>query len=210
MLGDFADVQQSVGAGEKLDERAELREAHDFAKIGFADFGTGGDVADHLQGRISAGSAGGENVHGAVFQDVDLDAGGFDNGADFLAARPDEVTDFVLWDFQLEEARGVGGNLLAAFAERLFHDVENLQAGLLGLRESFAHHLNANAQDLDVHLQSSDALARAGNFEVHIAVMIFRAGDVRENGIFVLIADDEAHGDTRARSLHGNSGIHQR
>src|SRR5712692_4318531 len=50
MLGDFADVQEAVGAGEKFDESAELREADDFAEIGLADFGAGGDITDHLQG----------------------------------------------------------------------------------------------------------------------------------------------------------------
>ena len=48
VLGDFADVQEAVGAGEELDERAEFRKADDFAEIGLADFGAGGDVADHL------------------------------------------------------------------------------------------------------------------------------------------------------------------
>jgi len=48
MLGDFADVQEAVGAGEKFDESPELREANDFAEIGFADFGAGSDVANHL------------------------------------------------------------------------------------------------------------------------------------------------------------------
>src|SRR6266436_4759235 len=86
MLGDFADVQEAVGAGEKLDEGAKFGEAHDFAKIRFANFGAGGDVADHLQGRIAAGSAGREDVHCAVFEHVDLDARGFDDGLDLLAA----------------------------------------------------------------------------------------------------------------------------
>src|SRR6266481_6770795 len=96
MLGDFADVQEAVGAGEKFDESAKLGEANNFAKIGFADFGAGGDVADHRESGIASGSAGGEDVHGAVFENVDLDAGGFDDGANFLAARPDEVADLVL------------------------------------------------------------------------------------------------------------------
>src|SRR5712664_2895337 len=99
MLGDFADMQETVGTGKKLDESAKFREPNDFAEIGFADFGAGGDVANHLQGRIAAGSAGGEDVHGAVFEDVDLHASGFDDGGNFLAARPDEVADFVLRDF---------------------------------------------------------------------------------------------------------------
>src|SRR6266849_5989979 len=59
MLGDFADMQEAVGAGEELDEGAELREANDFAEIGLADFGAGSDVPNHLQGGIAAGSAGG-------------------------------------------------------------------------------------------------------------------------------------------------------
>src|SRR5260221_4133790 len=53
-----------------------LREANDFAEIGLADFGAGGDVTDHLQGRVAAGSAGGKDVHGAVFENVNFDTGG--------------------------------------------------------------------------------------------------------------------------------------
>src|SRR6266852_6316932 len=190
MLGDFADVQEAVGAGEKLDEGAKLGEANDFAEIGLADFGAGGDVADHRESGIAAGSAGGEDVHGAVFEDVDLDAGGFDDGANFLAARTDEVANLVLRDLQFEEAGSVGRNFLAAFAERLFHDVEDFKTGFFGLREGFAHHLNADAEDLDVHLQSGDGVARAGDFKVHVAVMIFGASDVRENRILVVLAND--------------------
>src|SRR5579863_5182635 len=149
MFGYFADVQEAVGAGEKFDEGAELREANDFAEIGFADFGGSGDVANHLQGRIAAGAAGGEDVDGAVLEDVDLDASGFDDGLDLFATRPDEVADFVLRNFQLEEARSVGGDLRARFAERLFHGVENLQASFFRLGQGFAHHLDADAEDLD-------------------------------------------------------------
>ena len=38
VFGDFRNVQQAVGAGEDLDERAEIRDADDFAEIGLADF----------------------------------------------------------------------------------------------------------------------------------------------------------------------------
>src|SRR5437879_12646512 len=123
MLGDFADVQKAVGAGEKLDESAKLREADDFAEISFADFGAGSNIADHRKSGVSAGSAGGEDVHRAVFEDVDLDAGGFDDGADFLAARTDEVANLVLRNLQLEQARSVGGNLRASRAQGFFHGV---------------------------------------------------------------------------------------
>ncbi len=36
---DFADVEQAVGTGEDLDERAELSQANDFAEVRLADFG---------------------------------------------------------------------------------------------------------------------------------------------------------------------------
>src|SRR5437660_821532 len=209
MLGDFADVQEAVGAGEKFDESAELRQANDFAEIGFADFGAGSDVANHLQGRIAAGSAGGEDVHGAVLEDVDLDAGGFDNGLDLLAARTYEVADFILRDFQLEEARSVGGNRSARLAQSLLHGVENLEAGFLRLREGFAHDADGDAQDLDVHLQCGDARASAGDFEIHVAVMVFGSGDVRKNGVFLVVTKNEAHGDTGAWSLQRNTGVHK-
>src|SRR5260370_14222678 len=209
MLGDFADVQEAVGAREKLDEGAEFREAHDFAEVRLADFGAGGDVADHLQSRIAAGSTRGEDVHGAVFEDVDLDAGGFDNGSDLFAARPDEVADLVGRNVQFVKARSIGRNLRARRAESFFHDVENLKARFFCLCEGFAHHGDADAEDLDVHLERGDAVTRAGDFEVHVAVVVFSAGDVREDGILVVVTHDEAHGATRAGGLHRDTGIHQ-
>src|SRR5439155_26335647 len=106
MLGDFANMQETVGAGKKLDESAKFREANDFAEMGFADFGAGGDIANHLQGRVAAGSTGGEDVHGAVFEDVDLDVVCFDDGFDILASRSDYVDEFVLLSFTIEEVRG--------------------------------------------------------------------------------------------------------
>src|SRR5580704_789932 len=209
MFGDFADVQEAVGAGEEFDEGAEFRKTNDFAEVGLADFGGGGDVANHLQGRIAAGAAGRENVDRAVFEDVDFDACGFDDGLDLLAAWTDEVADLVLRNLQLEEARGIRGNLRARFAERLLHGVQDLQAGFLRLRQGFAHHGDADAEDLDVHLKRGDACTRARNFEVHVAVVVFRAGDVREDRILLVIANDEAHGNTRAGGLHGNACIHE-
>src|SRR5579872_1258426 len=209
VFGDFADVQKAVGAWEELDERAELRETNYFAEIGFADFGGSGDVANHLQGRIAAGAAGREDVHGAVFEDVDFDACGFDDRLDLLAAWTDEVADLVLRNLQLEEARSVRGDLRARFAERFLHGVEDLQAGFLRLGQGFTHHADADAEDLNVHLKRGDACASACNFEVHISVVIFGAGDVGEDGILFVIANDEAHGDTSARRFQRNTSIHK-
>ena len=40
-----------------------------------------------------------------------------------------------------------------------------------------------DAADLDVHLQRSDTLGRAGHLEVHVAVRILLAGDVGEDRV---------------------------
>ena len=45
IFGDFADVQQAVGAGEDFDERAEIDNPHNLAKIRLADFSRRGEVA---------------------------------------------------------------------------------------------------------------------------------------------------------------------
>src|SRR5260370_10908978 len=180
MLGDFADGQEAGGGGEGFDESAEVREANDFAEVGLADFGGGGDVANHLQSGIAASAAGREDVHGSVCEDVDLDARGLDDGLDLLAARTDEVADLVLGNLQLKEARSVGGNLCACFAERLLHGVENLQAGFFRLGQCFAPHRNADAQNLDVHLPRGDTCASGRDFEVPVARVDFLSGDLPE------------------------------
>src|SRR5882757_6021393 len=58
VFGNFADVQQAVGAGEEFDESAEFRQADNLAKIRLADFRAGGNVANHLQRLVASSSAG--------------------------------------------------------------------------------------------------------------------------------------------------------
>ena len=47
-----------------------------------------------------------------------------------------------------------------------------------------------------------------GNFEIHVAVMIFGAGDVREDGVFIAF-DDQAHRDAGAGGLERHARVHQ-
>ena len=56
---------------------------------------------------------------------------------------------------------------------------------------------DADAADLDIHLQRGDSLPRAGNFEIHVAVVIFGAGDVGEDRVLIAF-DHQTHGDARA------------
>ena len=66
-----------------------------------------------------------------------------------------------------------------------------------------------NAADLDVHLQAGDSLLGAGNLEIHVAVMIFGAGDIGQDGVLIAFLH-QAHGDAGHRSLDRHAGIHQR
>ena len=67
---------------------------------------------------------------------------------------------------------------------------------------------NADAADFNIHLQGGDSGARAGNFEIHVAVVIFRARDVGHHGVLAAVTDDQAHGDTGARGLERNARVH--
>src|SRR5215471_19538694 len=111
MFGNFADVQQAVSAREQLDERAKLSEAHDFAEIGLANFGAGRDFTNHRQSGVARSSAGGEDMHRPVFEDVNLDASRFRNGLDLLSAGTNQVADLVGGDAELVETRRVCGDL---------------------------------------------------------------------------------------------------
>ncbi len=101
------------------------------------------------------------------------------------------------------------GNLLAAGGEDFFHFAKNVQAALTGLLHGFAHDLGRDALDLDIHLHGGDAFSRTRHLEVHIAVVIFRAGNIGEDGVGIAFLD-EAHGDPGHWSLEGNARIHQR
>ncbi len=39
--------------------------------------------------------------------------------------------------------------------------------------------------------------------------MVFGSGDVREDGVFLVVTDDQAHSDSRAGSLHRDAGVHE-
>ena len=92
--------------------------------------------------------------------------------------------------------------------ENFFHLPQDEHPSALRLRQSFTHDLGRDSADLDIHLKRSDTVSRAGDFEIHIAVMILGAGNVRENGV-LLAFFHQPHGHARNRSFQRNAGIHQ-
>ena len=97
----------------------------------------------------------------------------------------------------------------ARAAERRGHLVEDVEAAGARLLERLLEDVAAQALDLDVHLEGRDALARAGDLEVHVAVVVFLAGDVGQDREAVAVGD-EAHRDARDRRLDRHARVHER
>ena len=93
--------------------------------------------------------------------------------------------------------------------QHFIHLAKDEQASALRLGQGFAHDLRGDAADLDIHLQRGDALFGPCDLEVHIAVVIFGAGNIRQDGIIIAFLY-QAHRDARDWSLERNTGIHER
>ncbi len=78
------------------------------------------------------------------------------------------------------------------------------------LLQCFLHHLRAQTADLDIHLQGGDALGSAGDFEIHIAEVVFGALDIGQDLVTAGRIGDQAHGHTGDRGLDRHTCIHQR
>src|SRR5579862_2558091 len=95
VLGDFADVQQAIGTGNDLHERAEVGESRYRPEIGFAYFGGGGQIANHLQRLCGGGFVVRGDIHFTGILDVDLHASLVNDAANHLSAGPDQIANLV-------------------------------------------------------------------------------------------------------------------
>ncbi len=132
--------------------------------------------------RLAAGGA----VHrgdldGAVVLDVDGGAGLLGDLADHRAALADDVADLLRVDLQRDDRRRPLGHLGARLADDLVHLAEDVQAAVARLVQRDLHDLRRDALDLDVHLQRGDAVAGAGDLEIHVAEVILVAEDVGQH-----------------------------
>src|ERR1700691_2401517 len=208
VLGDLADVQQAVRTRENLDESAEIHQPHHFAQVGLADLGHGGNVADDLQRVIARGFVGGRYMHGAVVVHVDLHAGLLDDAANHLAAWSDDVADLIGRNVNGVNARRVLRHVGARLLDGLLHLVDDVKAAAPRLLQRFGHDGGGDVRHLDIHLQTRNACARAGDFEIHIAVVVFGARDVGEHGVIVALLH-QAHGDTANVRGKRHASVHQ-
>ncbi len=91
MFGNFADVQQSVQAGQNFNERAEIRQPADLAEISLPYLGRGRQIADNLQSLVRGDFIVRSHVDLAGIFHVDLHARLLDDAANHLATGPNHV-----------------------------------------------------------------------------------------------------------------------
>ena len=77
VVADLADVQQTIFAGQQIDQCAEIQNLGDRAFVDLTDFNFCSDFADATLGLFGLCAIGGSNGDGAVFLDIDLATGFF-------------------------------------------------------------------------------------------------------------------------------------
>ena len=131
---------------------------------------------------------------------VDLRAGLLDDAANGRATLADQVANLVGRNHDGLDARRVRRTLRARSVENRIHLVQKEEPAALRLLHGLLQNLARQAADLDVHLQRGNALARTGHLEVHVAVVIFRARNVGQDGVIVALLH-QAHRHAGHRAL---------
>ena len=198
----FADVAETLDPREDLDERAEIENlGHPRVPVRLANLGFNREILDDLNRACHVAAETPGQGDDAIVLDVDgVDLGLLDDGLDLLAALPDHLADVLGGNLDDLNLRRVHAHLPRGWRVRLVHLAEDVnQARTRGL-ERLAQHGEGDTLNLDVHLESRDAVAVARDFEVHIPESVLAAEDVGEDHGRLplgLVAEDETHGDTR-------------
>src|SRR5581483_6708148 len=206
---DVRDVEQPVRALLQLDEGAELRRFDDLAGVGVPHLRLLRQALDRGDRGRRYPAVGRVDQDRAVLLDVDLHVVVRLEAADRLAALADDEADLLRVDLDRRDPRCVRRELGARLRDRLENAVEDELARTFRLLERVTHDLLRHAGDLDVHLERGDPGPRAGDLEVHVAQVVLRALDVREDDVVVALLH-EAHRDARHGRRDRHAGVHQR
>ena len=112
-------------------------------------------------------------------------------------------------------ARSVLVEFLAGLGKLGDHAVEDFVAGLGGLLDGLAGDVEGKPLDLEIELEPSDALAGAGDLEVHVSKVVLGTEDIGQNNVLfelaVLISlGNETCGDPGHGGKDGHTCIHER
>ncbi len=211
---ELGDVQQAVPSGQHVDEGAELGDVDHLAGVDRADIGRGRvederDTATRLLDGVAVLGADGHRAHHAVVVDRDVRARLLLQGVDDLALGPDDLADLVDRDLHGDDLRGAVGHVVTGLGDGTGHDAEDREAGLLGLQERLGQDVGRQAGDLGVELEGGHRVSGTRHLEVHVTEGVLGAQDVGQGDVGAFVVD-QAHGDSRHRSLEGHTGGHQR
>src|SRR5438309_1847218 len=208
VVGELGDVDQAILSRQDLDEGAERHDAHDLALVDLADLDLVGEALDPVDGFLAPLLVDRGDEDTSVVFDVDLRAGLLGDLADHRASLADDVADLVGVDEDGRDARRVVAHLSAGLRQDGEHLVEHEKTRLACLVQRLGHDLVGQAFDLNVHLQRGNAIARAGDLEVHVAQRVLDALDVGQHRELAF-ARDQAHRDAGDRGLDGHTRVHQ-
>mmetsp|Transcript_27463 Transcript_27463/g.50678 ORF Transcript_27463/g.50678 Transcript_27463/m.50678 type:complete len:280 (-) Transcript_27463:1496-2335(-) len=192
---DLGHVDQPVTLAKEVHEGTEVHDLHHCSGVNHAFFGLSHDRVDHVVGFLDRVAVGRCDLDDAVVVDVDFGTRHFDNLADHLTARADDLTDFIRGHLHGFNARRVDrevGRTCDGFA----HFAQDVHPACFGLLQSLLHDLGRDACDLDVHLQRGDPVFGPSHLEVHVAEVIFITQDVRQDRVFAAFLKDQTHGHT--------------
>ena len=202
-------MDQAFLAGQHFYEGAEIHDARNLADVRFAYFDVLRQRFNPFLRLFAADSVDRGDVYEARIFDVDFSARFFRNLLDYFAARPDDVANLIGIDLHGNDARRIRRQLLPRFADDLEHLAHDVDAAFVSLLQSLGQDFAAEAFDLNIHLDSRNALHRTGDLEVHIAESVFHALNIRQNREVVALRN-QAHSHAGYGSFDGNAGIHER
>src|SRR5581483_2699374 len=157
-LGKLFHADQAFLARQDLHKGAEADDSRHLAGVDLAQLHFAGHALDDADRLLSRLLIVGADEDGAVVLDVDAALRLFDNRADHAAAGADHCADLVLRDLDAVHARREGRKLRPRRRDGLTHALQDEEPGVAGLIHRLVQDIEADALDLDVHLQGSDAL----------------------------------------------------
>ena len=203
-------MDQALFTGRNLHKGAEIHKPGDLAVIERAGLRIVDNGVDNCDGALAVVEIQAGNIHMPILLDIHFDVA---LGADFLdnlAARANDLADFIHRNDDGEHLRRIFGELLARLCNRLAHDrVDDIISRRMGLLKSFLDHLGREAVDLQVHLNGCDAFLCTRDLKVHVAEEILQALDVHHRHPAGALGD-QAAGDARDRRLNRYARSHQR
>src|SRR5438094_2755923 len=198
VVRELGDVHQAVLVGQHLYEGAERHDPDHLAFVDPANLHLVGQALDPVDRLLTAFLVDRRDEHATVVLDIDLGARLLGDLADHLASGADDVADLVGVDEDGRDAWRVSAHLATRPRQDGQHLVEHEEARFASLLERLRKYLVGQALDLDIHLQRSDAVAGAGDLEVHVAEVVFDSLNVCEHSMLAF-ACDQAHGDAGHR-----------